>query len=114
MEENQRGEREGEKVTIVLGRRGADRTRSRWEIVRLIAVVSEARLTLTELPVLGDHLAVAGAAVAGVGAVAVDAAAFALARVVLALVHIYTADGEREREKERQGAVTKVWRRKEQ
>lgn len=94
-------------MTIVLGRRGrlnssdgADRTRSRWEIARLIAVVSEARLTLTELPVLGDHLAVAGAAVAGVGAVAVDAAAFALARVVLALVHIYTADGERERERE--------------
>lgn len=107
MEENQSGECEGEKVTIVLGRRGrlissdgADRTRSRWEIVSLIAVASEARLTLTELPVLGDHLAVAGAAVAGVGAVAVDAAAFALARVVLALVHIYAADRERERKRE--------------
>lgn len=109
MEENQRGECEREKVTIVLGRRGrlispdgADRTRSRWEIVRAIAVVSEARLTLTELPVLGDHLAVAGVAVAGVGAVAVDAAAFALARVVLALVHIYTADGERERKRDKE------------
>lgn len=75
-------------MTIVLGRRGSDRTRSRWEIARFIAEVSEARLTLTELPVMGDHLAVAGVAVAGVGAVAVDAAAFAFARVVFALIYV--------------------------
>lgn len=46
-------------------------------------------LTLTELPVLGDHLAVAAVAVAGVGAVAVHALALAFAGVVLALIHIY-------------------------
>lgn len=46
------------------------------------------RLTLTELPVLGDHLAVAAVALAGVGAVAVDAAALPLARVLITLVHV--------------------------
>lgn len=53
-----------------------------------IAVVW-ACLTLTELPVLGDHLAVAAVALAGVGAVAVHALALPFTGVVLALIHIY-------------------------
>lgn len=61
-------------------------------------MVLEDDLTLTELPVLGDHLTVADMAVAGVGAVAVDAAAFAITRVVFALVYVYMADGERKKE----------------
>lgn len=51
--------------------------------------VAWACLTLTELPVLGDHLAVAAVAVAGVGAVAVHALALAFTGVVLTLIHIY-------------------------
>ena len=46
------------------------------------------RLTLTELPVLGDHLAVAAVALAGVGAVAVYTAALPFAWVLVTLVHI--------------------------
>lgn len=94
-------------MTIVHGRRGVffflygcrrQNKASHWGIVHFIAMVSEASLTLTELPVLGDHLAVAGVAVAGVGAVAVDASAFAFARVVLALVYVYMADRDRKDE----------------
>lgn len=44
---------------------------------------------MTELPVLGDDLAVAAAAVAGVGAVSVDAAALPFAGVGVALVHVW-------------------------
>lgn len=43
---------------------------------------------LTELPVLGDHLAVAAVAVTGIGAVAVYTAALLFTRVLVAFVHI--------------------------
>lgn len=46
-------------------------------------------LTLTELPVLGDHLAVATVALTGVGAVAVHAAAPPFTGVLVTLVYIY-------------------------
>lgn len=46
------------------------------------------RLTLTELPVLGDHLAVAAVALTGVGAIAVYAAALSFTWVLVTLVHI--------------------------
>lgn len=46
------------------------------------------RLTLTGLPVLGDHLAVATVALTGVGTVRVDAATLPFARVSVALIHI--------------------------
>lgn len=72
-----------------------------------IAVVLAAGRTLTELPVLSDHLAVASMAVAGIRAVAVDAATFTFARVVFALVHIYAADREGEREQERNKRINK-------
>lgn len=47
------------------------------------------RLTLTELPVLGDHLAVAAVALAGVGAIAVYTAALPFTWVLVTLIHIY-------------------------
>lgn len=50
-------------------------------------------LTLTELPVLGDHLAVAAVALTGIGAVAVYTAALPFTRVLVTLVHI--CDGRR-------------------
>lgn len=46
-------------------------------------------LTLTELPVLGDHLAVATVALAGVGAIAVYTAALPFTWVLVTLIHIY-------------------------
>lgn len=46
-------------------------------------------LTLTELPVLSDHLAVAAVALAGVGTVAVYAAALPFTWVLVTLIHIY-------------------------
>lgn len=45
-------------------------------------------LTLTELPVLGDHLAVAAVALTGVGAIAVYTAALPFTWVLVALIHI--------------------------
>lgn len=49
-------------------------------------------LTLTELPVLGDHLAIAADAAAGVGAKAVTAAAFSFTRVFLTFIYICKSD----------------------
>lgn len=46
-------------------------------------------LTLTELPVLGDHLAVATVAVTGVGAIVVYTAALPFTWVIVTLIHIY-------------------------
>lgn len=43
---------------------------------------------MTELPVLGDHLAIAADAAAGVGAKAVTAAAFSFTRVFLTFIYI--------------------------
>lgn len=45
-------------------------------------------LTLTELPVLSDHLAVAAVALTGIGAIAVNTAALPFTWVILTLIHI--------------------------
>lgn len=45
-------------------------------------------LTLTELPVLGDHLAVAAVAVTGIGAIVVYTAALPFAWVLVTLIHV--------------------------
>lgn len=102
-------------MTIVLGRRGAIlfvffhwmAPTERGAVGKLRVSFSEARLTLTELPVLGDDLAEAGVAVAGVGAVAVDAAAFAFARLVVALVHVYMVGREGEKRSSDNGLAKK-------
>ncbi len=44
---------------------------------------------MTELPVLGDHLAIAAVALTGVGAIAVYAAALPFTWVLVTLIHIY-------------------------
>lgn len=46
-------------------------------------------LTLTELPVLGDHLAVAAEALTGVGSIAVYTVALPSTWVLVTLIHIY-------------------------
>lgn len=46
-------------------------------------------LTLTEFPVLGDHLAIASVALTRVGTIAVYAATLSFTRVLFTLVHIY-------------------------
>lgn len=48
----------------------------------------ETSLTLTELAVLGDHLAVAAVALTGIGAIAVHAAALPFARVAVTFIHV--------------------------
>lgn len=53
-------------------------------------------LTLTELPILGDHLAVATVALAGVGAIVVYAAPLPFTWVLVTLIHICD---ERQRKK---------------
>lgn len=52
-------------------------------------------LTLTELPVLGDHLAVAAVAVTGVGAIVVYTAALPFTWVIVTLIHIYSGGQRR-------------------
>lgn len=46
-------------------------------------------LTLTELPILGDYLAVAAEALTTVGAVAVCTTAFSVTWITLTFIHIY-------------------------
>lgn len=47
------------------------------------------RLTLTELSVLGDHLAVAAVAVTSIGAIAVYTVALSFTWLIVTLIHIY-------------------------
>lgn len=47
------------------------------------------RLTLTELSILGDHLAVAAVAVTGIGAIAVYTVALSFTWLIVTLIHIY-------------------------
>lgn len=55
---------------------------------------------MTELPVLGDHLAVAAVAVAGIGAIVVYTAALAFARVLVTLIHIWETEKDSTEETE--------------
>jgi len=68
------------------------------------------RLTLTELPVLGDHLAVAAVALTGIGAVAVYTAALLFTRVLVAFVHICDGrQGCRLKRQETETVRTRGW-----
>lgn len=66
---------------------------------------------MTELPVLGDHLAVATVTLTGVGAVRVDAATLPFARVGVTLIHICnrkqkaTAEDRRKRDQIQGNAI---------